>query len=702
MPVKKSGTDTKSVKGKSEPRAGQAKEERSPMAVTKRFPVVGLGASAGGLEALRSFFNAVAVDSGMAFIVVIHMAPKQPSLMPELLQKVTPLPVSVAKDGQPLAPDHIYVAPPDKEISVYKGKLQLLDALDKRMTLPIDAFLKSLAQDQGALAAAVILSGTGTDGTLGSEEIKANEGLVLAQSEDTAGYDGMPRSAIASGAVDIIGAPEEMPPKLLQYFKHREIALQKQPGANDQQDWLNKIFAILRAQIGHDFSHYKANTLLRRIDRRMGLNQIAHHAQYVRYLRENPAEAEALFRELLIGVTRFFRDAESFEVLKTAILPELFDRMKEGATLRAWIPGCSTGEEVYSLAIVLREVLDTNPKHINLQLFGTDIDNHAIDKARQGFFPATIAADVGGERLKRFFIKEGTSFRIHKEVRDCAVFSVQDLIKDPPFLRLHLLCCRNLLIYLDGTAQKKLLPLFHYTLAPEGILVLGSSETIGGYSNLFKTLDKKWKIFQRREVPPTLLQRVDFPTGSPPRDTEAREEPPADPPVNIAQVTQRAILEQFAPTALLVDSKDPILHVQGRTGKYLETPSGPPTRNILDMVREGLRIELSSAIRAARSSNQRVSRRKIAVKANGNIQWVDLHVCPQHAPKALFGCLLVVFEDAGAPSPSGPRQGEDAPVEHDAARIAELEKELQNTRESHQITVEELESSNEELKSINE
>lgn len=704
-PVEKSGTDTKSVKGKPEPKAERAKRDRSPMAVNKRFPVVGLGASAGGLEALRAFFKAVAVDSGMAFIVVVHMAPKQPSLMPELLQKATPLPVSVAQDGQTLAPDHVYVSPPDKEISVYNGKIQLLDVLDKRMTLPIDAFLKSLALDQGSHAAAVILSGTGTDGTLGSQDIKANDGLVLAQSQDSAGYDGMPRSAIGSGAVDIIGSPEEMPPKLLQYFTHRDIALQKQPAPSDQKNWLNKIFAILRTQIGHDFSHYKANTLLRRIDRRMGLNQIAHHAQYVRYLRENPAEAEALFRELLIGVTRFFRDAESFDVLKTAILPELLGRLKEDATLRAWIPGCSTGEEVYSLAIVIREVLDTNPKHINLQLFGTDIDQHAIDKARQGFYPAGIAADVGGERLNRFFTKDGASFRIRKEIRDCAVFSVQDLIKDPPFSRLHLLCCRNLLIYLDGAAQKKLLPLFHYTLAPEGILVLGSSETIGGFSSLFKTLDKKWKIFQRREVPPTLLQWVDFPTGSPPRGTEAREDmpvAPADPPVNIAHVTQRAILEQFAPTALLVDTKDQILHVQGRTGKYLETPSGPPTRNILDMVREGLRIELSSAIRAARSSNQRVSRRKIAVKVNGNIQWVDLHVCPQHAPKALLGCLLVVFEDAEAPSPPGPRQGGDAPLDHDAARIAALEKELQSTRESHQATVEELESTNEELKSMNE
>ncbi len=706
MPGKKNKPNTKQVKEKTTPNASRAKASGSGTAQDKRFPVIGLGASAGGLEALRSFFNEVAVNSGMAFIVVVHMAPKQPSLMPELLQKVTPVAVSVAKDGQTLEPDHIYVIAPDKEISVFKGKLQLLDVLDIRATLPIDAFLRSLAHDQGTNAAAVILSGTGTDGTLGAKAIKARGGLVLVQSEDSAGYDGMPRSAANSGVADIIVAPEEMPQRLSQYFSHPDMALKKQPAAaSDQRDWLNKIFAILQTQIGHDFSLYKKNTLLRRIDRRMELNQIAHYEQYVRYLRENPAEVQALFRELLIGVTNFFRDAASFHALKTNILPELLDRLKEDATFRAWIPGCSTGEEVYSLAMVIRELLDTNPNHINLQLFGTDIDDHAIDKARQGLFPASIAADVSDDRLKRFFTKEGESFRIRKEIRDCAVFSVQDLLKDPPFSKLHLLCCRNLLIYLDSGAQKKLLPLFHYTLAPEGILVLGSSETIGGFSNLFKTLDKKWKIFKRRAVPQSLRQQVVFPNGAPtpgPGVGIALAAAPADPKVDIAQMAQRAILEQFAPAALLIDANGDILHVQGRTGKYLETPSGPPTRNILDMARQGLRIALSSAIRAARSSSQPVTRRKIGVKTNGDAQLIDLHVCPQHAPKALSGCLLVVFEDVEAAITSGFQQGDDGALHQESTRIAELERELQGIRESHQTTVEELESSNEELQSINE
>jgi two-component system, chemotaxis family, CheB/CheR fusion protein len=706
MPGKKNKPNTKQVKAKTKTNACRAEASDSRVTPDNRFPVVGLGASAGGLEALRSFFNEVAVNSGMAFIVVVHMAPKQPSLMPELLQKVTPVPVSVAKDGQAIEPDHIYVIAPDKEISVFKGKLQLLDVLDKRATLPIDQFLRSLAHDRGANAAAVILSGTGTDGTLGAKEIKAKGGLVMVQSEDSAGYDGMPRSATNSGVVDIIVAPEEMPQRLTQYFSHPALALTKQPAAaSDQRDWLNKIFAILRTQIGHDFSLYKKNTLLRRVNRRMELNQIAQDEQYVRYLRENPAEVQALFRELLIGVTNFFRDAASFHALKANILPELLAPLKEDATFRAWIPGCSTGEEVYSLAIVIHELLDTNPNHINLQLFGTDIDDHAIDKARQGLFPASIAADVSDDRLKRFFIKEGDSFRICKEIRDCAIFSVQDLIKDPPFSRLHLLCCRNLLIYLDNDAQKKLLPLFHYTLTPNGILVLGSSESIGGFSNLFTVLDKKWKIFKRREVPLALRQQVDFPSGPPTPGMAAGgalAAVPADPKVNIAQMTERAILDQFTPTALLVDANGNILHVQGRTGKYLETPSGPPTQNILKMTREGLRIALSSAIRAARSSNQAVRRRNIAVKINGGVQLIDLHVSPQHAPEALSGCLLVVFEDVEAAIAQGSQPREDDHLSQEATRIAELERELQSTRESHQSSVEELESSNEELKSINE
>jgi two-component system CheB/CheR fusion protein len=706
MPAKKTD-DQKPAPNKAKKKAPATPPKASPKKkALKNFPIVGLGASAGGLQALKTFFAQVAPNSGMAFIVVVHLPPKQPSIMAQLLQNVTVVPVNTAKDGERLEPDHIYIIPPDREISVFHGKIQLLQAVEKHSILPIDTFFRSLALDQGPWAVAVVLSGTGTDGTLGIKEIKAADGLVLVQAEESADYDGMPRSAINSGVVDIILPPEAMPQKLAQYFAHHKtVSKEKALAVSDQSAWLHKIFAILRAQIGHDFSQYKRNTLLRRIGRRMNLNQIQAPDQYVRFLRVNPNEVEALFREILIGVTNFFRDPASYEVLKSNVLPPLFDRIAEDGTFRAWIPGCSTGEELYSLAMVIREVLDKHPRRITIQLFGTDIDSIAIDKARAGLYPASIAADVSQEHLNRFFIKEGDFFRIRKEIRDWAVFSVQDLLKDPPFSRLQLLCCRNLLIYLNTEAQKRLLPLFHYTLLPEGVLILGASETIGGFTNLFDVLDKKWKIFKRLEVPQELRRQVDFPSGLSTAEMGGTADRPAgadEPKANISLITQKAILEQFAPTALLVDAKGNILYIQGRTGKYLEPPSGPPTHNILDMARQGLRIELSSALRAARSANRAEIRRRVSVKTNGDVQMINLHVRPLQMPRELAGRFLVVFEDVETALVQGAQAHDRENGTQETARIADLERELQSTRESHQTTIEELESSNEELKSTNE
>jgi two-component system CheB/CheR fusion protein len=703
----KKRTGTKSSQPKTKVSTAGKKKPADP---GKAFPIIGLGASAGGLEALKAFFAELPEKSGMAYIVVVHMAPNQPSMMPSLLQTVTAATVSAAKDGERVKRDHIYVIPPNKEISVYNGKIQLLEVMKKSATLPIDLFLRSLAQDQTSNAVAIILSGTGTDGTLGIKEIKSNDGLVLVQDEKTAGYDGMPRSAIGTGLVDMVLPAEEMPKWLEQFFNHsrKAVSLGTTTTGNrkgEHQEWINKIFYILRAKVGHDFSAYKINTILRRITRRMSLNCIDSHEVYVRFMRENPKEVDALFRELLIGVTNFFRDVDSFDVLKKDVLPGLIEQVGQDATLRVWVPGCSTGEEVYSLAIVLRECLEKSQKQVQLQLFGTDIDSHAIDKAREGLFPASISADVSKERLKRFFTKDGDSFRIKKEIRDCAVFSVQDVIKDPPFSRLSLLCCRNLLIYLDTEAQKKLLPLFHYTLNPGGILVLGSSETIGGFSNIFKTLDKKWKIFSRIEVPPSMRQMVDFPSGPSVSNAQEKTSPAQLPvrPTDIGQLAQKAVLEQFAPTSVLVNGKGDILHIMGRTGKYLEAASGPPSNNILDLAREGLRIELSSALRSAKSVGGIVTRKHVSVRTNGETQMIDLHVCPQQAPNELVGNLLVVFEDIDTSTVADTAQtGGHHQESTESSRIAELESELQITRESHQTTIEELESSNEELKSTNE
>jgi len=630
-------------KGPVESDESQSNEGGDSGRSTSQFPVVALGASAGGLEALKSFFSEVKPDSGFAYIIVVHMAPAQPSMLAELVQSACEIDVSTPEHGEPLKPNHAYVIPPDKEIAVFKGEIQLMDIVDRTAFHPIDTLFKSLAIDQGPNSAAVVLSGTGTDGCSGLKEIKAAHGLVLAQTEDSASFDGMPRNAAATGLVDMILPPDRMPEVLWRFFAGNGIAngsVEQLDLDTDDTKWLNSVFAILRTQTGHDFSNYKTSTLIRRINRRMNLNQCNDTQDYIRFLRENPAEVEALFQECLIGVTSFFRDPESYEVLKKEFFPRLIEELGDDGVLRGWVPGCSSGEEVYSLAIILRELVEKQNHRISIQLFGTDVDSRAISKAREGLYPNTISGDIDSVRLNRYFAKEGESYRVRKEIRENIVFSVQDILRDPPFSRLSFVCCRNVLIYLNPAAQKRLLPLFHYTLVPGGVLVLGSSETIGGFTNLFGVGNQKWKVFNRLEVPSSTRQLVDFPSG--PTTTEAA---PGSRPtavqfrdLDIASAANRAILDQFAPTAILVDSEGEILHVQGRTGHYLETPSGSPTQNIVDLAREGLRIELAAALRSAKTSDSHVTREGITVKTNGDSVSIDLHVSPQRQPKELTSC----------------------------------------------------------------
>jgi len=700
--------DEKHVQGAANQKDSGKKSGRQKKMKKQQFPIIGLGASAGGLEALKAFFSKVPPDSGMAYIVLVHMSPKQPSMLHELLGKVTRATVQTAKEDTFLQPDNVYTVPSDKEISIYQGKIQLFDPVDKKSHLPIDLFFRSLAADQGSRAAAVILSGTGSDGTVGLKEIKSNEGLVVVQSENTAKYASMPRSAINTGQADLILPAEDMPEKLRQYFDHSFSIQEKAKDVNkEEKDWLNKIFSLLRIHIGHDFSWYKKNTILRRIDRRMILNQIHEHDVYVRYLRENHQEMQALFHELLIGVTNFFRDPKSYEVLEQDVFPDIIKNMNEDGIFRVWVPGCSSGEEIYSLAMVLLESLDKMSKRVSLQLFGTDIDSGAIEKARQGVYPSSIRADVSQERLNRFFYKENEDlYRIRKEVRELVVFSVQDVLKDPPFSRLSLLSCRNLLIYLNSEAQKKILPLFHYTLRPGGILMLGSSETVGEFTSLFQSVNNTWKIFRRKDVSNSKMQPIEFPTGIPRGQSYSGKTTKDEKPVreNIENLARKAIVDRFAPPAVLVDSSGNILHVTGRTGRYLETPSGPPSHNILDMAREGLRIELSSALRRARNNKEHVLLKKLKVRVNGSKELINLHVFALDKPRELSGNFLVAFEDLKetetVEDPDG--NGNTSTSSWYESRITELEQELIYTRESQQSAIEELESSNEELKSTNE
>jgi len=674
----------------------------------KEFPIIGIGASAGGLDALKQFFSSISDDSDMAYIVVVHMMAGQKSLMPELLQKVVNIPVLTAKNGDLVKPNHIYVNAPGRELKISKGKIQIKIRRKEQLLHPITAFFSSLAKDQMKNATGIVLSGTGSDGSKGIKDIKINGGLVVVQEQSSAKYDGMPINAIKTGAVDFIFSPEEMPEKIHQYYhsiQDGKLPLKYNMDIDDP-EWLNKVFSILRTTIGHDFSNYKKNTLLRRISRRMMIGNINSTDAYLDLLKDSPKEVEQLFHELLIGVTSFFRDPESFVQLQKKVLTKAFSQMRDEDTFRVWVPGCSTGEEVYSLAIIIKESLCQIQTRINLQVFGTDIDPTAIEKAREGLYPCSIEQEVNKERLKRFFFKEGEAYRIRKEIRDCAIFSIQNIIKDPPFSRLNLVCCRNLLIYLDSDAQKRILPLFHYTLLPEGSLMLGSSETIGSFSTLFLPTDNKWKIFQKKEIPISLRQQVHFPSGISHHDSVNPDSRllPTEQKVNISRIAESTILNQLAPTVLIINVKGDILHIQGKSGKYLEHPSGPPSNNILDMAREGLKIELSSALRETCASGKEVLRKNIQVKTNGDYQNVNLRLKKIHKPKELSGYLMVIFEEPDIELENDRTKNGWALNldEKEKNKFAALEKELQNTRESHQITIEELESSNEELKSTNE
>ncbi len=479
------------------------------------FPIVGIGASAGGLEAFEKFFANMAPDSGMAFVLVQHLSSPHKSILDDLVQRLTRMKVSQVTDGIEVEPNCAYIIPPNKDMALLHGKLHLMEPDAPRgLRLPIDFFFRSLAQDQRERAICIVLSGTGTDGMLGLKAVKGEGGMAMAQDTESAKYDGMPRSAIQTGLVDYILPPDQMPQQLITYVGHAFGTSVKRAAAPipETTDSLQKIFILLRSQTGHDFSYYKQNTIRRRIERRMAVNQIERLDDYVRYLRRNPLEVETLFREILIGVTNFFRDPEAFESLQAQVIPKLFEKSPD-QTVRIWVSGCSTGEEAYSLAMLLREQLDALKRDVKIQLFATDIDKEAIERARAGVYPDGIVADVSPERLGRFFDQDqdGATYQIKKSIRDMVVFAEQNVIEDPPFSKMDLISCRNLLIYMQPKLQKRVLPLFHYALKQDGVLFLGNSETIGEFVELFATLDRKWKVYQRKgvAVPPRPLP--DFP-----------------------------------------------------------------------------------------------------------------------------------------------------------------------------------------------
>jgi len=563
------------------------------------FPVVGIGASAGGLEALEHFLSHVPKNSGLAFVIVQHLDPTRKGIMPELLQRTTSMKVIQVKDRTKVEPDCVYVIPPNKDMSILHGVLHLLEPVSPRgLRLPVDFFLRSLAQDQQEHSIGVILSGMGSDGTLGLRAIKEKAGVVLVQDPATAKFDGMPRSAIDSGLADIVAPADELPGRILAYLKRTPLVHTSGLTPEDKtESALEKAIVLLRAHTGHDFSSYKKNTFYRRIERRMGIHQIDKIASYIRYLQENTQELDLLFKELLIGVTSFFRDGTPWEQLRESVIPALLAGRPAGHALRAWVPGCSTGEEAYSLAIVFKEAMEAAkpPKTFKLNIFATDLDKDAIDKARHGVYPENIAADVSPERLKRFFAKVEHGYRVGTAIRELVVFAPQSLILDPPFTKLDILSCRNLLIYLAPEMQKKLMPLFHYSLSPGGILLLGSAETVGGFTDLFASLGGKTRLYRRTESA-THAEPIEFPPSfAPPLPGGTETRPETKAPSSLQSLADQLVLELYSLPAVLVNDKGDILYVSGRTGKYLEPAAGKANWNIFVMARAGLRYELTDA-----------------------------------------------------------------------------------------------------------
>ena len=691
------------------------------------FPVVGIGASAGGLAAFEAFFSGLPseADPDMAFVLVQHLAPDHKSLLSELIRRCTSMRVFEVEDGMVIEPNCIYIITPNHDMAFLDGTLHLLEpAAPRGQRLPIDFFFRSLAQDLRERAIGIILSGTGSDGTLGVRAIKGEGGMVMVQLPESSDFDGMPRSVLATGLADYVLPPIEMAAQLIAYATHAYGKLPRStPGeAPKNESSLKKIFVLLRAQTGHDFSHYKPSTIHRRIDRRMAVHQIPEVDSYVKYLQQTPPEVDALFGDLLIGVTNFFRDPDVFAALEKDIIPKLFDAKPAGSVIRIWSTGCSTGEEAYSLAILMQERIELLKRNYSVQIFATDIDSRAITIARTGLYPASIAADMTPARLERFFspLPDASAFRIQKGIRDMLIFCEQDVIKDPPFSKLDLISCRNLMIYMGATLQKKLIPMFHYALKPGGMLLLGTSEGVGEFGDLFNVLDRKAKLFQRKEDDlgrssltgrlPSIASTLDhsISVGSKKMTSSAK--------LPLRELTEQALLQQTAAAGILVNGRGDILYLHGRTGMYLETPPGEVgVSNILKMARDGLRHGLTIALTKVVESKAVVHQTKLRVKTNGHYTLVNLTVCPvligdtSNKARSESHYYLVILSEHSATEvvpkfelTEQIKEDVNIPRVDAETRIELLTQELRAKDEYLQSTHEELESSNEELKSSNE
>ena len=669
-------------------------------ASTTAISVVGIGASAGGLEAFEQFFRHVPADSDMAFVLVSHLSPDHESLLDEILQRTTSMPVIQAQDQTLVSPNTVYIIPPNRDMTIFHGKLQLRVMEEPHaQRMPIDEFMRSLAEDQGEKAIGVILSGTGTDGTLGLRAIIGAGGIALVQEPTQAKYDGMPTSAIRAGYANHVLPVEKMPEVITSgarmHQQHRLVSPQPAIAGG-----IAHILMQLRTVTGHDFSQYKKSTITRRIERRMAQHNIEDAEVYVRYLKESPAEAHMLFRELLINVTSFFRDPEAFAFLQQDILPRIFKDKPENYVFRVWVAGCATGEEAYSIAILLREWMEENRRELKVQIYGTDLDDDAIAIARAGAYTPNIAQDVAPERLQRFFVKGDAGYQIKKEIREMVVFAVQNIIKDPPFTKLDLLACRNVMIYLQPELQNRLIPAFHYALKPGGVLFLSPSESIGNYTSLFTPLNRKWKFYtainSAASTQPMMTGSLTWAKSTSTKAPEEIMQKTKDP--NFAELTRRMLVQCFAPASVVTDLTGNVLYVHGETGKYLRPAPGKPSLNVIEMAREGLELRLRTAILAAAQGTPTL-KEEVRFMSDSELMLVALSVRPVPNPQGDEMVLLVSFEDIAPPPKPRRKSATKAPQQ---GRIEELERELALNKENLRATIEEYQASNEELKSTNE
>ena len=717
-----------------ESRKAKRKSGKDP---TARKPEDGLliaaiGASAGGIEAFADLMTSLPNDTGMAFVLVQHLDPKHHSLLAELLSKKTKMPVEEVSDGMGVEPNHVYVIPPNATMSIADHALQLGPRGDSReVHMSIDHFMRSLAAEQGNRAIGVILSGSGTDGTLGMAEIQAQGGVTFAQDEASAKYDGMPRSAIAAGCVDYVLPPKEIALELARIARHPYIS---RPGPSDSNDLasrdnagLSTIFQLLRRSAGVDFSHYRQTTILRRIHRRMVVHKIERLDDYVRYVQTNPIEIKALYQDMRINVTSFFRNPRVFDALKSDIFPQILKGRPPQAAIRVWTPGCASGEETYSVAIALLECLGDKATQTAVQFFGTDVSEISIAKARAGLYPENIQADVSAERLRRFFTKVEDGYRINKSIRDMCIFAQHNVLSDPPFSQMDLICCRNLLIYLEPVLQNKVIALFHYASRSGGYLVLGTSEGVGTASNLFTIVDRSNKIFLKKAT--AGRQLVSFSLNHPTERTEygsvrvpARQAESSWNYLDAQKEFDRRLLSQYAPATVFLNEDLEIIHTRGNVNRYLKLAPGRASLSILKMVREGLLLDLRNALGKAKKENVTVHKENVQIKngnGNGNgeasegsaqgpksTRMVRFEVAPIAVGNLKESYFMIVFHDEPAESRRVREQRHSTQAlresEASAARVTKLEQELAATKEYLQSVIETQEATNEELQSANE